>query len=69
MTLNDDAFEAAFQNASLDPALFSHKAHLRLAWIHITQDGTNYNETVTVAAVFNDEHVRQRYLEPDLSPF
>jgi hypothetical protein len=37
--LDDAAFETAFANASLDPSLFSHEAHLRLAWIHIHQYG------------------------------
>lgn len=37
--LSDDRFEAAFQNCGLDPALFNHEAHLRLAWIHVTKYG------------------------------
>ncbi len=71
--LTDEQFEQQFKDASLDPALFSHEAHIRLAWIHISKygadvaaehlcrqiavfdathdDGTNYNKTVTVAAV------------------
>ncbi len=37
--LNDDAFETQFENCSLNPKLFSHVAHLRLAWIHIKKYG------------------------------
>ncbi|HEV7230440.1 MAG TPA: hypothetical protein VGO45_03865 [Bacteroidia bacterium] len=33
--LSDTEFEKAFSNCSLNPELFSHEAHLRLAWIHI----------------------------------
>ena len=39
--LNDPQFELAFKNASLDPQLFDHEAHLRLAWIHINNYGVN----------------------------
>jgi hypothetical protein len=37
--LSDTTFEAQFANCQLSPALFSHEAHLRLAWIHITKYG------------------------------
>lgn len=37
--LSDAEFEQRFANCQLDPALFSHEAHLRLAWIHIQQYG------------------------------
>ncbi len=33
--LTDEAFRQAFQAGSLPPALFTHEAHLRLAWIHL----------------------------------
>ena len=39
--LNDNAFEEQFSNGSLNPALFTHEAHLRLAWIHIKMYGIN----------------------------
>ena len=32
-TLTDNEFEKQFQTSSLDPAIFTHEAHLRLAWI------------------------------------
>lgn len=37
--LTDPEFERQFADGSLDPILFSHEAHLRLAWIHIKQYG------------------------------
>ena len=35
----DLEFENSFKNCTLNPEIFSHEAHLRLAWIHITKDG------------------------------
>jgi len=40
-TLDDRTFEQQFADCTLDPALFSHEAHLRLAWIHLTQYGVD----------------------------
>lgn len=37
--LSDLEFEKQFENCSLDPSIFSHEAHLRLAWIHIQKYG------------------------------
>lgn len=37
--LSDKAFAIQFAEGTLDPKLFSHEAHLRLAWIHIRQSG------------------------------
>ena len=37
--LSDPDFEQQFATAELDPALFNHEAHLRLAWIHIRKYG------------------------------
>lgn len=37
--LSDKNFVASFSNGSLDPKLFSHEAHLRLAWLHINAEG------------------------------
>lgn len=36
---SDDEFEIEFENCRFPDALFSHEAHLRLAWIHITKYG------------------------------
>lgn len=37
--LSDTEFEKQFEACKLDPTLFSHEAHLRLAWIHINNYG------------------------------
>jgi len=37
--LTDSEFEQAFANCTLPASLFSHQAHLRLAWIHIKKYG------------------------------
>jgi hypothetical protein len=37
--LNDGEFEQKLISGTLDPALFSHEAHLRLAYIHIKKYG------------------------------
>ena len=37
--LNDQQFEEQFENCTFDPTLFTHEAHLRLAWIHLTNYG------------------------------
>lgn len=37
--LNDDEFEQQFESCELDPALSTHEAHLRLAYIHIEKYG------------------------------
>ena len=35
----DDEFEAQFESYTLKPGMFSHEAHLRLAYIHIQKYG------------------------------
>jgi hypothetical protein len=37
--LTDSEFEQQFKSCELDPTLFSHEAHLRLAYIHIKKYG------------------------------
>lgn len=37
--LSDTEFTNQFKNATLNPKLFSHEAHLRLAWIYINNEG------------------------------
>ena len=37
--LSDDEFESQFESLKFKPGLFSHEAHLRLAYIHITKYG------------------------------
>lgn len=40
-SLSDQELEQQFKNATLDPKLFIHEAHLRLAWIHVTRYGAD----------------------------
>ncbi|MGQ2984367.1 hypothetical protein [Flavobacterium sp.] len=45
-SFTDAKFERLFQNRSFEPALFTHEAHIRLAWIHIRKyglDKASYN--------------------------
>lgn len=35
LDLSDAEFTTAFENCSLPPKLFTHEAHLRLAWLHL----------------------------------
>ena len=37
--LSDEEFQCQFASCQLEPALFSHEAHLRLAWLNIKQCG------------------------------
>src|SRR6185436_18732622 len=37
--ISDDELEKQFADCSLNPELFTHEAHLRLAWIHIKKYG------------------------------
>lgn len=39
--LSDAEFEQQFSATTLSPALFTHEAHLRLAWLHIKKYGTD----------------------------
>lgn len=39
LDLSDLEFEQQFASCALDPSLFNHEAHLRLAWIHIRKYG------------------------------
>lgn len=44
---DDTEFELQFENGTLSPKLFSHEAHLRLAWIHIKK----YGEVFAINAI------------------
>ncbi len=44
---SDTEFEMQFADASLPPHLFTHEAHLRLAWIHIN----SYEQTVAIEQI------------------
>ncbi|MCE7990491.1 MAG: hypothetical protein HEP71_00870 [Roseivirga sp.] len=39
LELSDEEFLRQFTGCHLDPSIFSHEAHLRLAWINITKYG------------------------------
>lgn len=39
--LSDTEFEKQFSSCTLDSNVFSHEAHLRLAWIHINKYGVD----------------------------
>ena len=41
LELTDVEFEAKFDDCTLNPLLFNHEAHIRLAWIHIKKYGPN----------------------------
>ena len=47
LQFDDQQFEQEFQNATLEPELFTHEAHLRLAWIHIRRYGL-YNAIANI---------------------
>lgn len=51
--LSDTDFETQFANATLDPAIFSHEAHLRLAWIHLNRYGLRQTEENICAQLIN----------------
>lgn len=39
LELSDKEFQGQFMSCELDPSIFSHEAHLRLAWINIGKYG------------------------------
>lgn len=39
LNLSDKEFENQFASATLDSTIFTHEAHLRLAWIHLVNYG------------------------------
>lgn len=47
---SDIAFEESFRTCMLNPALFSHEAHLRLAWVHLME----YGEDVAIQNICDD---------------
>lgn len=63
--LEDHTFEEQFRDCTLAPGLFTHEAHLRLAWIHIHNYGVesavenmnvqirNYAESLGAGSKFN----------------
>ena len=60
-SLSDSAFEKQFADQTLDPALFSHEAHIRLAWIHISKYGidaaiVNITQQIRAFAAHHGDH-------------
>lgn len=65
-SLTDSEFQQQFAAATLDPAVFTHEAHLRLAWIHLRTYGLekgienvtgqlkNYTRVVGAADKYNE---------------
>ena len=45
MRTDDEAFLAAFETCTLDPALFDHRSHLRLALLHLQAQGLGATAT------------------------
>lgn len=54
--LSDSEFEQQFISCELNPAYFSHEAHLRLAWININKYGIKQAEK-------NIQNQLQRFVE------
>ncbi|MBT8305723.1 MAG: hypothetical protein KJN85_02175 [Maribacter sp.] len=62
--LTGDEFERQFKVCNLDPALFTHEAHLRLAYIHIQkygQDQAIENVCVQLVAYVNHLGATDKY--------
>lgn len=60
--LSDQVFEQQFANCSLDPAIFSHEAHIRLAWIHIRKYGVEQAvENICAQLLAFVDHVGARH--------
>jgi len=51
--LSDPQFEEAFKRAILAPQLFTHEAHLRLAWLHIKNYGIDSAITSVTSQIEN----------------
>lgn len=65
-TLSDNELEIQFETLQLDPAMFSHEAHLRLAWIHIRKYGIERaidNITSQIKQFANSLGPRDKYNE------
>ena len=50
-TLTDQEFESQFENYTLKPGMFSHEAHIRLAYIHISKYGLAKAESNIVGQI------------------
>ena len=62
--LSNTEFENQFQSMTLDPILFTHEAHLRLAWIHINKYGLEMaieNITIQIRNYVEKLGVKDKY--------
>ncbi|RDY61687.1 hypothetical protein [Flagellimonas nanhaiensis] len=48
--LSDSDFEKKFEDCSLEPSLFNHEAHVRLAWVYIKK----YGEAIAIQKICED---------------
>lgn len=51
--LSNTEFVQQFIDCKLDPHLFTHEAHLRLAWINVQQNGKEKAETIIQSQLQN----------------
>ena len=49
--LSDDSFIHLFESRALNPGLFTHEAHLRLAWIYIDRNGLERAEELVSSGI------------------
>ncbi len=56
--LTDEAFTAQFENCTLKPELFSHEAHLRIAWLYLCK----YNEQEAALIIADRLQAYVKYL-------
>ena len=40
-SLTDEVFECKFNDCTLEPSWFTHEAHLRLRWVHLSRYGAD----------------------------
>jgi hypothetical protein len=70
--LSDDQFSRAFETATLNPKLFNHKAHLRLAYLLITVNGIDSvidKCCKQILAYATSLEAKFSFLKPNLLPF
>lgn len=55
--LDDKEFETLFEKGDLPPSLFSHEAHLRLAWLYINKYGEKEAAAKTCREIKQFDHL------------
>lgn len=53
LDLSDAEFLTAFENCKLPPTLFTHEAHLRLAWLHLKASGVEVTVDTILKQIAN----------------